>query len=292
MAKIQTTEEAIAIAEAAFSDPDFNKLEDASKEKEDNKQQSTKDEYLKKDEVAVTEEKQETGLSDFEQEQKALGWNPDGEKSAKEWAAAYPVYTALKERNQEVKQYRRVIDEMKQLLATQKQTAYNQALADLAAERNAAITNGDHNAVNEIDRKRATIQPLPVLEPEAVAEFKEKHAKWLTGTSFEEMEMSEFAKRRDAELMGKKLSPEDHMELLEQHVKAKFPNYFKAGKTQDSQAVEGSSGANVASRSKARYTFQDLSEEQKKVAKDFERLKVMKIDQYINELAAAGEIRK
>jgi len=290
--KISTTEEALAQLEASYESSGLSK-----------EGQLLKDSLAKgKSEVELEEEfqqsdnnEQEQQLTDFEKEQQALGWRPDGEKTAKEWASAYPVYKALSERNEQVKHLRRTVDELKAFMDQQKEVAYRQALEQIEQERANAIRQGDFEGVNNAERQRAELKPVNVNNlPAPVAEFQQKHLQWLTGTDFQEMEMAEFAKKRDNELMTRGLPVEQHMELLEKHVMAKFPSYFNKNTTDDipdTQAVEGNTGLGIARGSKKKYTFHDLNQEQKMVAKDFERQKVMTVDKYIAALVSAGELK-
>lgn len=276
--RIETTEAAIAAAEAAFSDPSFGKKPDTPVVEQ-------------KIQEPIAHEEVVHELTEFEQEQKALGWNPKGEKSAKEWADAAPLYKAITEKNNENKILRRTVEELREFMSQQKQIAYDQALAQLNAERNAAISKGDHQALQEVDAKRANLTPVPKGLPQALLDFQERNSKWLTGTSYTEMEMTNFAKQRDNELMERKLPVEEHMLILEEHIKAKFPTYFGKTEAPPVPGVEGGTGAGVVSRTKTRYTFQDLNQEQKQVAKDFERMKVMTVDKYIADLVAMGDLK-
>lgn len=235
-------------------------------------------------------------LTDFEKDQAAKGWNPTGEKSAEEWARAAPLYDELKERGRELKQLRRTVDEMKQHMQKQEKLAYERALADLQSQRNAAIQNGNVNLVNQIDEAQANLVPTSyeaVEEPLAVSDFKERNASWLNGTSYEEMKMAEFALKRDNELAAKKLSPDAHMKVLEEHIKKEFPEYFRTGEERTTSAVESGYGDNVAKPvSKRKATFNDLDSTQKQIARDFERMGVMKVEEYVKQLVDAGEVFK
>jgi uncharacterized phage infection (PIP) family protein YhgE len=288
--KITSTEEAIRIAEEAFKT-----LTPATKEHvEENKELIKSYDSIEDAEVVIEEGKTERELTDFEKEQQALGWRPDGEKSAKEWAAAYPVYNALKDKNKEIKQLKQTLDELKAFMDQQKQQAYNAALDQINRDRAQAISKGDHAAVDALDKQRQQIPVAAPQLPQAVYDFKEKNKEWLEGVGYQHMEMAAFAKKQDEELFKRQLPPERHFEILQEHMEAKFPDYFKKGQSEERQyqSVEGNSSAGVAIKSKMRYTFHDLTDEQKTVAKHFERNKVMTVDKYISELVAMGEIRK
>lgn len=108
------------------------------------------------------------------------------------------------------------------------------------------------------------------------------------------MEIAEFVKQRDIDLMSRKLSPKDHMQALEEHMVKRFPNYFnkKEVVSRDNSSVEIGDGDNVARKSSNRkYSFNDLSYEQKKVAQDFKSRGIMTVEKYIKDLVDLGELK-
>lgn len=231
-------------------------------------------------------------LSEFETEQAAKGWDPAGEKSAEEWHRAAPLYNELKERGKEIKQLRRTVDELKVHMKKQDQIAYDRALAELTTQRTQAIRSGDVDLVDKIDSAKQSLDQqsssLPDI-PEAVIEFKEKYGEILEGASYEHMQMAEFIRKRDSELYKKHLDPAAHMKMLEEHMLKEFPEYFGHSPR---NAVETGYEDNVSrpnSRKKA--VFNDLNSTQKQIARDFERMGVMKTDEYIKQLLEAGEIK-
>ena len=233
-------------------------------------------------------------LNDFEQDQKAKGWNPDGPKSAEEWARAKPLYDELKTRGKELKQLRRTVDELKEHMQKQEKVAYEKALKDLQAQRVEAIQSGDVERVQEIDKAQADL-PQVNDTPPAVIDFQERHNEWLTSPSFEHMQMREWVTKRDNELAQYNLSPEEHMKTLEEHLHKQFPDKFGEANPNPEQhipAVESGSGDNVAAkRGKKTFRFRDLDTYQKQAAKDFERLGVMAVEDYIKQLVDAGELK-
>lgn len=235
----------------------------------------------------------ERELTDFEKEQYAEGWRPDGEKSAEEWARTAPLYKGLEARGKQIKQLQRTVDSMKELMMKQEKAAYAKAVADLEQQRRQAIEQGNAEAVDYIETQKNNLAP-PAIQEEmhpSIAEFKEKHKAWLEGSSYEEMKMQDFVNRRDAELMKRGLAVEDHLQTLEEHVQKEFPEYFgiKSGRA---QAVESAASSGVVrGKTGKRYVFADLSSEQKTVAKDFERMGVMPVNDYIKKLVELGELQ-
>lgn len=264
-------------------------------EKNVTEQLESKD-ILKKDSPRNSDVKSE--LSEFEKEQQSKGWNPDGPKSAEEWARSEPLYDELKKRGKEIKQLQRTLESMKSVMDKNEEMAYKRALAQLQQDRDNAIALGNVPLVNQIEQQAAALKVKPNAEPEipqVVQDFKERNDEWLTGTSYKHMKMQDFAMRRDQELASRNLPPDKHMEILEQHIKAEFPDYFTTNEDDEDRlsnnVVDSSGNSGVVSKSKKKYSLKDLTQEQKQCAHDFERLGVMKIDEYISHLVKVGELK-
>jgi len=182
----------------------------------------------------------------------------------------------------------------------QEQIAYEKALKDLESQRNNAIRSGDINLVQEIDKSKESLatqfNDIPFLddkEPEAVHDFKERHSSWMNGTSYEEMNMQQWLLQRDNALASKNLPPEEHMRVLEEHLYKQFPDFFKRNNQEPDQYVEsGSYDVDTSKQVNKKVGFRDLSQSQKQIAKDFERMGVMSVDEYIKQLSALGELNK
>lgn len=255
-----------------------------------------KDEQETSSDGQESEKKAETNekvLTDFEKEQQAKGWNPEGEKSAEEWLRAQPLYDEIKKRGKEIKQLQRTVDNMKSVMEKQTKLAYEQAIKDLEAKQTEAYARGDTNAANQLQEQIETAQE-PVLEqelPQEAYDFAERNASWMNGTSYEEMKIAKFARERDSELALKKLDPVTHIETLEEHIRKEFPDYFGIQVKPSSQAVESGTGTGFVNKSKKNYTMNDLNQEQKQCAYDFERTGVMPKEAYIKLLADSGELK-
>ena len=256
---------------------EIEKLKEETVEALDNKLEST--EALKNE------------LTEFEQEQVTKGWDPAGEKSAEEWARAAPLYQELKEGGREIKQLRRTVDELKVFMEKSNKLAYEKALTDLSTQRDRAIKSGNVDLVNKIDEEARTYSPsIPVSDHPAVADFKEKYSDILNGTSYEALEMSKFITKRDQELFNKGMPPDQHMKVLEEHLHKQFPDQFSNKRSANS--VDRGYDDNVSSKNlRRKVTFNDLDSTQKKIARDFEKLGVLKIEDYIKQLVEAGEVK-
>ena len=245
---------------------------------------------VKPQEVQVTEE---NTLTSFELEQQKKGWNPGGRKSAEEWAENEPLVTELRAIRNENKKYQETINQLKSYVDKQEEIAYKKALSELAQQRTEAIERGDEVTVDRLDEEKKKMAPQPAQEQQhpAITNFYEKHDNWISGTSFEEIEMMAYAQERDRILVQKKLPPEQHFKLLEEFVMKKFPDYFNNNGTEYVAAPLVESGGVRTSNQKKRYSRSNLNTEQLEVLKNFEQFKVMDEAAYIEGLIKSGELK-
>lgn len=234
-------------------------------------------------------------FSEFEREQMAKGWNPDGVKSAEEYSRTEPLYEEIKSRGKQLKQMQKAIDALTQHMSKQEKIAYDKALHTLRQERHEAIARGDIRDVERIEAEtQQLLTPPPVAIPEAEA-FKEKYENIFNSANYEEMEIVKFLQERDVELMSRNLAPAEHMKTLEQHMLKKFPSYFgqkEVVNRNDTSSVETGNSSNVVKKSsRSRFSLHDLNNEQKQVARDFEKFGIMKVDEYIKQLVELGELK-
>lgn len=237
----------------------------------------------------------ERTYTDFEKEQMEKGWNPNGPKSAEEWERHEGLYAEIKKRGKQIKTLSRTIDELREHMTKQEQRAYERALAELTREKHKASRAGDFELVEALEKEQQNLKPVEMVAPlpPAVSDFLERNATWLNGVSYEEMQMSEWTKKRDVELAQKGLDPDKHMALLEEHVHKQFPDYFGHKEARPGLAVEsGRSDASSTTKSTPKKTFHDLNDTQKQICRDFERMGVMTKDQYISQLVELGELNE
>lgn len=236
----------------------------------------------------------ETELTEFEIEQQKKGWNPKGPSSAEEWAKDKPLYDEISKRGRYVKKLERTIEELKDFMSKQEKLQYEKAIKDLTSQKEAAISIGDNNKVSELDQLiQKTPPPLSKEAIDEVEDFRERNQDWLESKSYIGMEMTAFAREQDRKIGALGLPVKQHMALLEEHVKEKFPEYFnKKSTTKNYSAVESSDyGSSSVQRPKKTWTIRDLSPDQKKAANDFDRAGIMKVDDYIKSLVELGELK-
>lgn len=221
------------------------------------------------------------------------GWKPDGEKNAEEFVKL--ALDKFPDQSKKIKDLFRTVEELKTHMTKSEEKAYERAKSELAEQRKQAILDRDVEKVAALDKAQEELKPqlnTNDVHP-AIAEFEERNQSWLNGTSFEELKMQQWVESHGAVLGRKKLPVDEHMALLEQHVQKQFPEYFdNDDDTPPVSPVAASRGNATKSRPSGKApTFNDLSDEQKQIARDFERMGVMTVDNYIKDLVKHGEFK-
>jgi len=223
------------------------------------------------------------------------GWSAEGEKSAEDFIKV--AMDKFPDQSKKIKQLFRTVDEMKVHMSKTDKVAYDRAKAEFDVQRDQAIREGDLKKVHALEESQralpeAMVQPDGDVDP-AILEFEERNAGWLNGESYDDIKMQEWMQKRGALLGKRKLSTPDHMALLEEHVKKEFPDYF-VDKDEKVVSPVASAHSDVSVKAGAKgksYSFKDLSAEQKQIARDFEAVGIMKVEDYIKSLINHGEIK-
>lgn len=260
----------------------------------------------------IDEPEQESSreLSEFEQEQVAKGWDPDGEKTAEEFARAEPLYgeiskrgKRLKEKDREIDDLRQTMNELKEHLAKQQQSmqqqqqiGYQRALEELYERRVDAIEAGNVQEVANLDQQinetSSQMQNIQRQELPAPAKaFYERNKDWLESKDATAFEIREYADKRDKDLTRFNLPLDEHVRILEGDIQKKFADRFgeTAVNSPTVQAVEANTKTNTPRRSK--YTINDLSDIQKACCNRFVKNGIMTAQQYIQQLVDMGELK-
>lgn len=226
------------------------------------------------------ENKEERKFSDFEQKMISKGWKPDGEKSAEEW-----FDTGFEIKNKHIQDLTSTVEYLKKKAERDEKEAYNRALEELKREKRAAVAASDYERLEAIEKKQAN---LDHETKEAINDFMSRHSAWFNGLDYKSLKMKEVFDRKDRELTGLNLPIKKHIAVVEEYLKGEFPEYFGAEKM--ASAVEGGQ-SHTMKKSKSELGFNDLSEEQKSIAKMLEKKGVMTKDKYIQELIKNGELK-
>lgn len=236
---------------------------------------------------------EEINVNNIENLASQYGWNPEGEKTAEEFVKV--ALEKFPDQSKKIKQLFKTVDDLKVHLDKTEKFAYERAKKELDDQRKAAILEGDVETVERLDKEREQLQIVetsPEMHP-SILEFEERNSSWLNGTSYEEIEMQQWVVQH-GQMLGQKLKlpTNEHMALLEQHLKKKFPQYFEVQEETQIKTPVMSSNSNVASSKKGKknYTLADLTIEQQNIAKNFSSLGVMTVEDYIKDLVKHGEI--
>ncbi len=259
--------------------------------------------FLKADGIEISSESKPSQENPIEQMALSYGWKPEGKKSAEDYIkyaldnfpergeALSKQAKVIENKDSELDKMKSVLDELSSHMKKQKDIAYQQALNDLQNQRKQAIAIGDAALVDQLDAAKANLQQDPNrLKP--VEDFRSRHSNWLNDTSFEAIEMQEWLLERDNYLAKKSLAPDQHMELLEKHLYAKFPDYFRDGSGRHS-VVDSMQNSNVAGNSgrKKNFTLNDLTSEQREVAQYLDKSGHLKVADYIKQLVENGDLK-
>lgn len=221
----------------------------------------------------------------FEKKCMDAGWNPNGKKPAEDWAL-----DGLSVRNEKITDLYKLHDNLKDLMSKQEQAIYDKAKAELVAERDNAIARGDVQSVKEIEKQEENLKIQTRIQS-AVNSFINRNESWCKSNEPEHLEMQKEMKLMDMSLGPRGMSPEDHFAAIEVHLRNKFPEQFGEQPTKKrGQAVEGGR-ATVSHDSKRKFTFDDLSPQQKQFANMYEKQKLMTKEKYIDELVKAGALK-
>ena len=263
---------------------------------------------LPKEEIAtekvLVEEKETKPLSAIETMASNHGWNPEGEKGAAEFVEY--AMTNLATRGKDVKDLKKSVDALLDLNSKQneagKKQGYDKAMAELRHAKEEAILQGDVEQVNALDdeisskKEEYTPDTQDGDTPSAVVAFNEQHKKWLKeDTSAQAFKMQDFIKQRDTLLAERQLPVERHMEILNEHIREEFPDYFN-----DTQPVVEDvkmyptvdSGANsgVAGKVEKKMKWSELPEQYKAISRSLERSGTMTKDAYVKQLIETGAL--
>jgi len=252
----------------------------------------------------VSEEKEEEPVlvvSPLDDLAKKHGWNPEGEKSAEEFISF--ALDAHPKRGKELKELKKTVENLVELNKRQHQAGYEAAARELEDQRRDAIVAGDLAAVEIMDQKiKSHQEEAPVEDPpeihHSLSDFDARHSDWIgDAVSLNAHKMRQFAHQRGMDLAQTGMDPSEWVPILEQNLKEEFSDYFSPKKQKEEKIKmypsvdqDGNSGT-ANKKSSQKFSFSDLTSEQKTIARQFERRGVMKAEEYINQLVEIGELR-
>lgn len=218
------------------------------------------------------------------------GYNPEYEgenkKSPKEYLeVSFNHNKVLRERNEKlsktVEQLNDKLDRVVQFQNEQKQKAVDAAIRKLKAERNEAITEGDLQKVETLD-KEIEVQQQDIAKPDSSPILDE----WLQNNPWynqdEDLAIEADLIAQQLQATGRfKTNEADYKKLLSQvevRIRRAFPDKFKNPKKDQPPEVED---GQPSSQRKSKHTYAELPPEAKKACDEFVADKVMTKEQYL-----------
>lgn len=256
-----------------------------------------------------------------------MGWNPDHDpESGREFKSAeqfildskeildttVKTLRSVKKQNEEVVAGMRHLKDTYQRSAKVEKARLEDKIAQLKAQRDEAIGDADKTRVHEIDSEIETtesniaeIDESAKETPASGGEWKEHSNEWVEANPWygKNETMTQYIDTQSERFRG--LPADTYFKRLTEMAKTAFPDYFKddtdagdaGGEKTTKQTPKGQTVVGGQTRQtgdggrKAKYTFNDLTDKQKKMALFFERSKVMSREEYVAEQAKIGNIQ-
>lgn len=254
------------------------------------------DENLVEEVVDEKKEVLQEGPSPVEQEARDSGWVPleeytgDANKwvDAAEFVRRGPLFKKIDSQSREIKAMRQAIADIQALHEKSREAEYKKALAEIRAEKKAALIEGDADAVIEADEKMDMIREAQREAPKATQVESEGEAHpefvaWVSKNTWynNHKGMKAFADTVGAEFRNQGMSPSDVLRAVEKEVRKEFPGRFVNPNQAKPNAVEGGSGSPKGSGGKEDIVLDEL---ERRTMNNLVRLGVLTEAQYKAEL--------
>lgn len=234
-------------------------------------------------------------LAPIEIEAMEHGWKPeedfkaDPKNEGKKWRSAEEfmdrksLFDRIETGNHEVKQLKKTLQQLSQHHANVEKRAYEKALADLKAERKAAIADNDlvraeelRDEMDDLRDKINEVKPpvdIPAGPPPELVEFKQRNSWYQRDDA-----MTRYADSVGQELFSQGLPPHKVLEGVEKKTREAFPEKFR-NPNRESAPEMVPSGKRAGTTTGFR-----LTDEEEKIVKNFVATGIMTRDQYVAEL--------
>jgi hypothetical protein len=255
---------------------------------------------------AEPEESAPAPLSEEEQRAVTEGWRPlsDWKGDTKKWVPAsdymrdLPFKKHISQQTRKIRELENTIQSFQGHMSKVEERAYQKAWDRLQQQRNEAILLGDLEGVSKIETEMTEIHkevaaiPRPVAAPAGPVEPPPEAISWAERNPwfFQDVKMGGYARLVNEEFLRDhpEATAEQQLANTEKEVRQRFPEKFENSRRQEPPSVEGGtfSGAN-----KSRYTYNDLTAEQRRICDSFVNHGMVKDRQsYVNDLVDIGEI--
>ena len=220
-------------------------------------------------------------------------WEADEKNAGKKWRDADEfndrgeLFEKIEELGKKAKNAQKALDQLSEHHKKVKEVEYNRALNTLKQQKKAALEDGDADALIAIDDKIADVKEQRRVETAPQnSEVPVELEQWVSKNKWYEQK-SEMA--ADADAIGisyKAKFPDKSMKEVLTHVenqiKKLYPDEFENPNKPKTGLVESSSTTKTTRSSGG---FQ-LTDEEERVARNFERQGIMTRDEYIKEIKA------
>ena len=248
--------------------------------------------------------------TDLEKEQMEFGWDPHKENgvSAAEYKRVGEIIEAKRRASKEAKELRQALAEQDKKLTkvvkfyeNLEADAYKKAKADLEAELDAKVLEGDVQGVRAVRLKQETLEARAAQErntqaqqeaPEFV-QFKEEFKDVLNGTSATDIAIQGYISKRAAEFQktNPNIDPKIALDDIRKGIKEAFPQRYAT--TNPNQAKPSKVATSTVSTNTKQYSLAALDVDQKLV---FEQIKKadpsQTVEKFIKRLQAVGRMPK
>jgi hypothetical protein len=214
--------------------------------------------------------------------------NPDnaGKKwrDAEEFVDRGELFSKIDELARKNKQTQKTLDQLNEHHKKVKDAEYQRALATLKMQKKEALEEGDADALIEIDDKIADVKAAQKVERNTQADLPEELEQWIGKNPWYESD-KEMADDADSIGIGYKAkhpdkSPAEVLAHVEKQVKKLYPEKF-TNPNRPKAGVESPSN-----RGTSKSSSYQLTEDQERVMRNFERNGIMTRDEYIKQLRA------
>lgn len=296
------------------------------------KEQSLHDEiekYRLESEQGSKEINQEPASTDIKEEPehikraRALGWKSKEEREAEgkdniyfvdadEYVGRRPLFERIEKQNKELKDLKERQKQFSSHLSQVRKEAYEQALRELEAKREIAVSEANTDEFRRLDLQTKQMHqqmqqdPMidraptaPIKNPE-IESFETRNSWYSSPKTNEDIKMKAAAEAVDnflaqsAKVDGRDLNVRDHLASVESEVKRLFPHRFEAPKTNaPSASMVGKSTTSASSFSSSKDLVSRLTSQQREMGERFYKTnKEFTLEEYAKQLEASGRLGK
>lgn len=240
----------------------------------------------------------EREFTTFEQEQIKLGWDPNGKKSAEQWSADYPLFKKIAQQNDKLEKVERLLENMTKERQKAEEYGYKRAMDEFEARKQAAAAKNDVGEYNKAVSEQEQYAKEEVEKRQnhpAVKAFEDKYQDILNckPDDFDALAALSDMQRVDVALGARNLPPEEHLALLDQYMQKTHKNLFNKQENDENKvlAIETNTRSSSMKAQQKRFTYDNLSKEQKEIADYLKKTLGKSHDDYIKDLVKFGDLK-